>query len=150
TYHLLEGIRGAGDRDRDGKVEVTELFKYVSAAVSRDARTKYDREQTPWMSTTHTADVYLSRAQPRDAGPATSSSLKRLWREKGPLAVLQQFEENPQALTENRLAAVLRFLGSKGDPAAVPFLFRFLAHPSPAVHQQALKAVLAIGWEKAA
>lgn len=38
TYHLLAGIRGAGDRDGDGRVGVSELFEYVAEAVERDAR----------------------------------------------------------------------------------------------------------------
>src|SRR4051812_11350387 len=45
THHLLRGLAGAGDRDGDGHVSVAELFAYVSAAVSRDAREKFQREQ---------------------------------------------------------------------------------------------------------
>src|SRR5262249_35634968 len=46
THHLLKGLAGAGDRDGDGRVSVAELFAYVSAAVSRDARERFGREQT--------------------------------------------------------------------------------------------------------
>jgi uncharacterized caspase-like protein len=38
TYHLLQGIAGAADRDEDGQVGISELFEYVSVAVDRDCR----------------------------------------------------------------------------------------------------------------
>ncbi|HET7437107.1 MAG TPA: caspase family protein [Thermoanaerobaculia bacterium] len=34
TYYLLEGLRGAADQDHDGKIDVDELYKYVSQKVS--------------------------------------------------------------------------------------------------------------------
>lgn len=34
TYFLLEGLRGAADTDRDGRVDVDEIYKFVSRRVS--------------------------------------------------------------------------------------------------------------------
>lgn len=38
TYHLLEGLRGAADDDRDGIVTLNELYRYVSRVVPQQAR----------------------------------------------------------------------------------------------------------------
>lgn len=40
TYHMLRGLRGKADRDRDGKISVNELFNYVSDSMVRDIRQK--------------------------------------------------------------------------------------------------------------
>lgn len=40
THHLLKGIRGRADRDRDGRISVDELFNYVSDAMVQDIRQK--------------------------------------------------------------------------------------------------------------
>src|SRR5207302_1528094 len=66
TYHLLEGIRGAGDRDGDGRVGITELFEYVADAVEREARSA-GMVQRPWSSAIGPGGVFLtgpSRAAP--------------------------------------------------------------------------------------
>jgi uncharacterized caspase-like protein len=55
TYHLLRGIEGAADRDRDGRVGLAELFNYVSEAVSRDALRRFGQDQKPWTSATWAA-----------------------------------------------------------------------------------------------
>ena len=73
TYHLLRGLAGAADRDGDGYVSVAELFGHVAAAVSEDARRRYQREQTPWTSATYNGDVLLSavRRRAKEAEPST-------------------------------------------------------------------------------
>jgi hypothetical protein len=38
TYFLLEGLRGAADIDRDGRVDVDEIYKFVSQKVSSATR----------------------------------------------------------------------------------------------------------------
>jgi uncharacterized caspase-like protein len=38
TYFFLEGLRGAADDDRDGQVDVDEIYKYVSRKVSVETR----------------------------------------------------------------------------------------------------------------
>ncbi|HYC87864.1 MAG TPA: caspase family protein [Thermoanaerobaculia bacterium] len=38
TYFFLEGLRGAADDDRDGQVDVDEIYKYVSRKVSAETR----------------------------------------------------------------------------------------------------------------
>jgi helicase len=60
TYHLLRGIRGSADRDRDGMVGLAELFNYVSGAVARDARDKFKCEQNPWVNGTWTDEIFLT------------------------------------------------------------------------------------------
>src|SRR5205823_6238342 len=44
TYHVLEGLRGAADADRDGKVTVGELFEYVRRKVIEETE-KLNRTQ---------------------------------------------------------------------------------------------------------
>jgi uncharacterized caspase-like protein len=46
TYYLLEGMRGAADRDRNGIITVGELFEYVRDCVKRDT----DDRQHPLIS----------------------------------------------------------------------------------------------------
>jgi uncharacterized caspase-like protein len=72
TYHLLEGIRGAGDRDGDGKVGVTELFEYVAEAVQRDARA-VGMTQRPWSSSIGPGGVIFSTAYRSTQGDSTQS-----------------------------------------------------------------------------
>jgi hypothetical protein len=38
TYHLLQGLQGAGDTNRDGIVSLQELYEYVEQAVARQSR----------------------------------------------------------------------------------------------------------------
>jgi hypothetical protein len=38
TYYLLQGLRGAGDLDRDGIVSLQELYQYLDQEVSRKSR----------------------------------------------------------------------------------------------------------------
>lgn len=49
TYHLLAGLQGAADADKDGRVTGSELFSYARPAVERAARLQ-NVEQTPTMS----------------------------------------------------------------------------------------------------
>ena len=67
TYHLLDGIRGAGDRDGDGRIGVAELFEHVAEAVERDARA-LGTIQKPWSCSIGSGGVYLSA--PRRKGAA--------------------------------------------------------------------------------
>ena len=46
TYYLLKGLGGAGDGDKDKKLTIAELAKYVHSKVKEDAALK-GREQTP-------------------------------------------------------------------------------------------------------
>ena len=59
TYHLLEGIRGAGDRDGDGRVGLAELFEHVSESVEREARA-IGLTQKPWSCSIGAGGVYIS------------------------------------------------------------------------------------------
>jgi hypothetical protein len=121
TYHLLEGMGGAADKDADGKVGVAELFHYVSAAVARDARAKYGRDQKPWASSVWADDVYISRPTKRE-DQSEARPLERLWHEQGGVAALHEIERQAAGADEARLVALLRFLKGRTDPAAVPFL----------------------------
>jgi hypothetical protein len=47
TYHLLHGLQGAADIDRDGTVAAGELCLYARGQVSRIAREQYGNEQDP-------------------------------------------------------------------------------------------------------
>ncbi|MEO1266631.1 MAG: caspase family protein [Myxococcota bacterium] len=58
TYHLLAGLRGAADIDRDRNITLDELARYVTPQVQRDARLA-NREQTPTLSTANGANITL-------------------------------------------------------------------------------------------
>lgn len=47
TYFFLKGLQGAADEDKDGAVELAELFDYVKPNVVKHARKLNNVEQTP-------------------------------------------------------------------------------------------------------
>lgn len=47
TYYFLKGLQGDGDANRDGVIEMTELYDYVKPNVQRIARKQHNNEQTP-------------------------------------------------------------------------------------------------------
>jgi tetratricopeptide (TPR) repeat protein len=47
TYFMLKGLKGEGDTNGDGKVEIGELFEYLKPQVERIARKTYNNEQLP-------------------------------------------------------------------------------------------------------
>ncbi len=47
TYHLLKGLQGLADIDRDGKVEAGELCLYARGQVAQVAREQFGNEQDP-------------------------------------------------------------------------------------------------------
>lgn len=47
TYFVLKGLRGEADRNRDGAIELAELFDYGKPQVERTARREFNLEQTP-------------------------------------------------------------------------------------------------------
>ncbi|OGP30747.1 MAG: hypothetical protein A2073_00295 [Deltaproteobacteria bacterium GWC2_42_11] len=47
TYFMLKGIKGEGDANGDGAVEIGELFNYIKPQVERIARKVYNNEQSP-------------------------------------------------------------------------------------------------------
>lgn len=47
TYFMLKGIKGEGDTNGDGAVEIGELFNYIKPQVERIARKVYNNEQSP-------------------------------------------------------------------------------------------------------
>ena len=47
TYHLLKGLHGAADVDRDGTVVAGELCTYAGGHVSRMAREQFGNDQEP-------------------------------------------------------------------------------------------------------
>ena len=139
TYHLLEGLREAGDRDGDGRVSVAELFSYVSAAVSRDARDRFHREQTPWTSTVYNEDVFLSTVRPRKPVPVPDL----------PAPSTHDSDARHTTAEDEEVVVRLRALRRRPDPAGVPFIFQSLAHRAEPVRQRARQALHALGWEAA-
>lgn len=47
TYYFLKGLRGDGDLNKDGTIDLTELFEYVKPNVQKIARKQYNNDQTP-------------------------------------------------------------------------------------------------------
>ncbi|MCL4456343.1 MAG: caspase family protein [Nitrospirae bacterium] len=47
TYFMLKGIKGEGDANNDGKIEIEELFEYIKPNVEKIARKNYNNEQSP-------------------------------------------------------------------------------------------------------
>jgi serine/threonine protein kinase len=152
TYHLLKGLKGAGDRDGDGKVAVMELFDYVSGAVARDAREKFGGEQRPWTQAQFGQAVYLAEPKRRPESAEDLSAIKHLWRTGGLAAALPEIEKQIASGDEKSLLSILRFLRRAADPTGLPAIFACLAHhyQSDPVCQQARRAIHAIGWDKTA
>jgi hypothetical protein len=47
TYFFLKGLQVEGDTNKDGAIELKELFDYLSPQVARVARREFNNEQTP-------------------------------------------------------------------------------------------------------
>jgi uncharacterized caspase-like protein len=47
TYYFLKGLQGDADANKDGGIDMKELFDYVKPNVQRVARKQYNTEQTP-------------------------------------------------------------------------------------------------------
>ena len=47
TYFFLKGLQGAADTNKDGKIDIAELFEYLRPHVERVARRDFNNEQTP-------------------------------------------------------------------------------------------------------
>jgi hypothetical protein len=47
TYFFLKGLQGEADSNKDGTVDLKELFAYLKPQVERTARREYNNEQTP-------------------------------------------------------------------------------------------------------
>ncbi len=47
TYFFLKGLRGAGDQNRDGAIELVELYSYLRPNVMRTARREFNNDQVP-------------------------------------------------------------------------------------------------------
>jgi len=47
TYFFLKGLKGEGDRNNDGGIDLAELFAYIKSQVENVARREFNNEQTP-------------------------------------------------------------------------------------------------------
>jgi uncharacterized caspase-like protein len=47
TYFFLKGLQGEADGNKDGSVDLAELFAYLKPQVERKARRDFNNEQTP-------------------------------------------------------------------------------------------------------
>jgi hypothetical protein len=47
TYYFLKGLQGGGDLNKDGVIDIAELYEYVKPNVQKVARKQYNNEQTP-------------------------------------------------------------------------------------------------------
>jgi uncharacterized caspase-like protein len=64
TYYLTEGLRGAGDLNRDGIVGLQELYEYVEQQVVRKSRAVGGKQQ-PLMKGEHEGILPLARVRAR-------------------------------------------------------------------------------------
>jgi Protein kinase domain/Caspase domain len=154
TYHLLDGIRGAGDRDGDGRIGVAELFEHVAEAVERDARA-LGMIQKPWSCSIGAGGAYLSESRqkgadaiPKSARAKFVAAAERLWREQGAAAAIIEIERTTDWVDVDQLASFLDLFRVMEHPAAIPFVFRCLAHTREEIRARAGKIVRNIGWEK--
>jgi uncharacterized caspase-like protein len=47
TYFFLKGLQGDADQNKDGSIELAELYDYIKPQVSRVARREFNNDQTP-------------------------------------------------------------------------------------------------------
>lgn len=47
TYFFLKGLKGEGDQNKDGGIDLSELFDYIKPQVEAVARREFHNEQTP-------------------------------------------------------------------------------------------------------
>ena len=47
TYFFLKGLQGDGDQNKDGAIDLSELYSYLKPQVERVARREFNNEQTP-------------------------------------------------------------------------------------------------------
>ncbi|MFM8552407.1 MAG: ankyrin repeat domain-containing protein, partial [Nitrospiraceae bacterium] len=47
TYYFLKGLQGEADKNKDGSIDLAEVFAYVKPQVERRARRDFNNEQTP-------------------------------------------------------------------------------------------------------
>lgn len=47
TYYFLKGLRGEADANKDGSMDLAEVFAYLKPQVERKARRDFNNEQTP-------------------------------------------------------------------------------------------------------
>ena len=144
THHLLEGIRGVGDRDGDGRVGVAELFEYVAEAVERDARAM-GMVQRPWSSAVGPGGAFLSRPV-RSTVASTKSTYKDT------IYLTEEAPRRPEAddahLPVDVLILRLESWRRSRDPEGIPTIFASLLHGSEHVRELAKRAVRGFGWEK--
>jgi serine/threonine protein kinase len=144
TYHLLDGIRGAGDRDGDGRIGVAELFEHVAEAVERDARAM-GRTQRPWSCSIGPGGVTLSN-RPRLTPLDTPCSPEG--KDDAVADETSEFEHDSGFQRNEGLIARLEAYRRSRDPAGIPEIFRGLVHESREVRERAKMAARALGWEK--
>jgi serine/threonine protein kinase len=156
TYHLLDGIRGAGDRDGDGRIGVAELFEHVAEAVERDARA-LGTIQKPWSCSIGPGGTYLSaprwkgaEGRPKSARAMAVVTAERLWREQGAAAAMSELERTIDWSDVGQITSILDLLRVMEHPSVIPLLFRCLAHTREEIRTRAKKTVHTIGWEKVA
>ncbi len=144
THHLLEGIRGVGDRDGDGRVGVAELFEYVAEAVERDARAM-GMVQRPWSSAVGPGGAFLSR-------PARSTLVVTTSKHEDTIYLTEKAPGRPEPDDAHTpvdvLIARLETWRRSRDPEGIPTIFASLLHGSEQVRELAKRAVRGFGWEK--
>ncbi len=47
TYYFLKGLQGEADKNKDGSIDLAEVFAYLKPQVERKARRDFNNEQTP-------------------------------------------------------------------------------------------------------
>ncbi len=156
TFHLLDGIRGTGDRDGDGKVGVAELFEHVAAAVESEA-SAMGMVQRPWSSAIGPGGVYIAKSangtghlSAQAGGFPAFAEIERLWRSSRPEGALKVIDQAFENSSEGELGSILELLKRKGDLADIPFFFRGLVHRSEAIRVQVKRIIQGIGWTRVA
>ncbi len=96
TYHLIEALRGAGNREGDTEVHLSNLMNFLGKTVQVSTQQFYQKEQTPFFDAA-TEDFAVALLQGGKGLPA--GRWDGMKSERGPtLEIIQQMEEGKDVI----------------------------------------------------
>ena len=95
TYHLLEALRGAGNREGDTEVYLSNLMNHLGKTVPTSTQQFYQKEQTPFFDTA-TEDFAVALLQGGKGLPVGWDEMKK--KRELALEILQQIDEGKDVI----------------------------------------------------